>query len=31
VGPMIPLLPYFFELPAPWQQILEALTKWLPH
>ncbi len=31
VGPMIPLLPYFFELPEPWQQILEALTKWLPH
>jgi hypothetical protein len=31
VGPVIPLLPYFFQLPEPWQKILEALTKWLPH
>ncbi len=31
IGPMIPLLPYFIEIPEPWQQILEALTKWLPH
>lgn len=31
VGPMIPLLPYFVEMPEPWQQILEAMTKWLPH
>lgn len=31
VGPMIPLLPYFVKLPEPWQAILEAMTKWLPH
>ncbi len=31
VGPMIPLLPYFVKLPEPWQEILEAMTKWLPH
>ena len=31
VGPMIPLLPYSVQLPEPWQKILEALTKWLPH
>ena len=31
VGPVIPLLPYFVQLPEPWQKILEALTKWLPH
>ena len=31
VGPMVPLLPYFVQLPEPWQKILEALTKWLPH
>jgi len=31
IGPMIPLLPYFVKLPEPWQQILEAMTKWLPH
>ena len=31
VGPMIPLLPYFVTIPEPWNKILEALTKWLPH
>ena len=31
VGPMIPLVPYFIQLSEPWQKILEALTKWLPH
>lgn len=31
IGPMIPLLPYFIDIPEPWQKILEALTKWLPH
>jgi hypothetical protein len=31
IGPMVPLLPYFVELPEPWDKILEALTKWLPH
>ncbi len=31
IGPTIPLLPYFVTLPEPWQKILEALTKWLPH
>lgn len=31
VGPMLPLLPYFVTLPEPWQKILEAITKWLPH
>ena len=31
VGPMVPLLPYFVQLSEPWQRILEALTKWLPH
>ena len=31
IGPMIPLLPYFIEVPEPLQVMLEALTKWLPH
>lgn len=31
IGPMIPLIPYFVEIPEPWQKLLEALTKWLPH
>ena len=31
IGPMIPLIPYFVEVPEPWRAILEALTKWLPH
>lgn len=31
IGPTVPLLPYFVELPEPWQAILEAMTKWLPH
>ncbi len=31
IGPMIPLLPYFVEVPEPLQVMLEALTKWLPH
>ncbi|MCB1681693.1 MAG: hypothetical protein H6858_03040 [Rhodospirillales bacterium] len=31
IGPMIPLLPYFIDIPEPLGKILEALTKWLPH
>lgn len=31
VTPVVPLLPYFVKLPEPWQAILEAMTKWLPH
>lgn len=31
LGPMLPLIPYFIEMPEPWQKILEAMTKWLPH
>lgn len=31
VGPMIPLIPYFVSIPEPWQKLLEALMKWLPH
>jgi hypothetical protein len=31
IGPMVPLIPYFVQLPKEWQAVLEALTKWLPH
>lgn len=31
IGPVIPLLPYFIDIPEPWQQGLEAVMKWLPH
>lgn len=30
VGPLIPLVPYFVDLPEPWKQLFLALTKWIP-
>ncbi|MGB4107563.1 MAG: hypothetical protein WBK55_07185 [Alphaproteobacteria bacterium] len=29
VGPMIPLLPYFFDIPEAWVKLIEVFTKWL--
>jgi hypothetical protein len=31
VGPVLPILPYFIEMPDEWEKILEVLTKWIPH
>ena len=30
VGPLIPLIPYLFNLEGPWKDVFEALLKWLP-
>jgi hypothetical protein len=30
VGPLVPLIPYFFELEGPWKEVFEMLLKWLP-
>lgn len=30
VAPLVPLIPYFFNLEGPWKDVLEALLKWLP-
>jgi len=30
VGPLVPLIPYFFNLDGPWKDVFEALLKWLP-
>jgi len=30
IGPLVPLIPYFFQLEGPWKEVLEVLMKWLP-
>lgn len=30
IGPLLPLVPYFFHLEGPWKEVFEALTKWIP-
>jgi len=30
VGPLVPLIPYFFQLEGPWKEVFDVLLKWLP-